>query len=393
MEFTILMPCLNEAETVATCVRKARTWLDERGFDGEVLIADNGSSDGSQELAQAAGARVIAAPRRGYGAALRAGIEAAKGRYTIMGDADDSYDFSNLDAFVEPLRSGYPLVMGNRFSGGIEPGAMPVLHRYLGNPVLSYLGRWLFGLNCADFHCGQRGFDTAAMRLLGLHSPGMEFASEMVVKAALTGWEVAEVPVRLYPDGRSRPPHLKTWRDGWRHLRFLLAFCPRWLYLIPGLSMLLLGLGLWIWLLPSSRTVAGVTFDIHTLSAASVFLSLGHLTLLFSFLAKRFAVAFGLHPRPAWTLRLEFWTNLEIGLIVASVLGLSGFLLCGSALRVWIESGLGNLNPERTLRLMIPGATLIVLAAQTALASFFAWLISFARENQAVAVGDSNQGG
>src|SRR5215469_13786108 len=241
LELTILMPCLNEAETVATCVRKARGFLERAGIDGEVLVADNGSSDGSPELARDAGARVVRVVEKGYGSALLGGIRAAYGKFVIMGDADDSYDFSQLDAFVNGLRAGNTLVMGHRFRGGIRPGAMPPLHRYLGNPVLSFAGRLFFSSRVGDFHCGLRGMDREAVLKLGLRAPGMEFASEMVVKATLAGWRIAEVPTVLSPAGRSRPPHLRSWRDGWRHLRFLLMMTPRWLMLYPGLSLILVG--------------------------------------------------------------------------------------------------------------------------------------------------------
>lgn len=238
-ELTILMPCLNEAETLARCITKARAFLIRSGIVGEVLIADNGSTDGSQQIAAVQGARVVAVKKKGYGSALLGGIHAARGRYVIMGDSDDSYDFSRLDGFVEKLRDGCQLVMGNRFLGGIEPGAMPALHRYLGNPVLSTIGRLFFRSPCGDFHCGLRGFDRDAVLALDLQSPGMEFASEMVVKATIRELRIAEVPTTLSPDGRSRPPHLKSWRDGWRHLRFLLLFSPRWLFLFPGAALFL----------------------------------------------------------------------------------------------------------------------------------------------------------
>ena len=241
VELTILMPCLNEAETVATCVRKARRFLERTGIEGEVLVADNGSSDGSPELAREAGARVVRIANKGYGSALLGGIDAARGRFVIMADADDSYDFSQLDAFVESLRAGNTMVVGHRFRGGIRPGAMPWLHRYLGNPVLSFAGRLFFSSKIGDFHCGLRGFDRAAALRLGLRAPGMEFASEMIVKATLANWRIAEVPTVLSPDGRSRAPHLRSWRDGWRHLRFLLMMSPRWLMLYPGACLVAVG--------------------------------------------------------------------------------------------------------------------------------------------------------
>ncbi|MHC5072213.1 MAG: glycosyltransferase family 2 protein, partial [Planctomycetota bacterium] len=240
-ELSIVMPCLDEAETLATCIEKARGFLERTGVAGEIVIADNGSSDGSQDIARSLGARVVDVSRKGYGAALMGGIRAARGRYVIMGDADDSYDFATLDPFLERLRAGCQLVMGNRFRGGIKPGAMPPLHRYLGNPVLSGIGKLLFRSPCGDFHCGLRGCSKTAIEQLDLRTSGMEFASEMVVKATLHGLEVAEVPTTLSPDGRSRPPHLHSWRDGWRHLRFLLMFSPRWLFLLPGISLIVLG--------------------------------------------------------------------------------------------------------------------------------------------------------
>src|SRR5271165_1983666 len=264
-EFTILMPCLNEAETLANCISKARAFIARSGCTGEVVIADNGSTDGSEAIAEANGARVVHVVERGYGSALLGGIRAARGRYVIMGDSDDSYDFSDLDAFVDKLRDGHALVMGNRFKGGIKPGAMPPLHRYLGNPVLTTVGRIFFRSPCGDFHCGLRGFDRAAILGLDLQAPGMEFASEMVVKATIHNLNIAEVPTTLWPDGRTRPPHLRSWRDGWRHLRFLLLFSPRWLFLYPGIGLMVAGAIMMAWLLPAPRTIGGVTFGIHTL--------------------------------------------------------------------------------------------------------------------------------
>ena len=250
LELTILMPCLNEAETIATCIQKALRFLHHSGIRGEVLIADNGSTDGSREIAAELGARVVRVAERGYGAALKAGIQAAHGRYVIMGDADDSYDFSNLSPFVTKLREGAELVMGNRFKGGIAPGAMPGLHKYLGNPVLSGIGRLFFNAPVGDFHCGLRGFDRRAIATLGLESSGMEFASEMVVKATLRQKAIVEVPTTLSPDGRSRPPHLRSWRDGWRHLKFLMLFCPKWLFFYPGVALLAAGVASLLWLVP-----------------------------------------------------------------------------------------------------------------------------------------------
>ena len=266
-ELTILMPCLNEAETLATCIRKAKGFLARTGISGEVLIADNGSSDGSPELAEELGARVILVRQKGYGAALMGGIEAARGQYTIMGDADDSYDFASIDQFIDRLRGGADLVMGNRFNR-IQPGAMPLMHRYLGNPVLSFIGRLFFHIPVSDFHCGLRGFNTAKIRMLGLQTTGMEFASEMIVRSVLAGFSIAEVPITLYPDGRSRPPHLRTWRDGWRHLKFLLMYSPRWLYLVPGFLLLGVGLVLAFALLFGPLKLANIVLDLNTLLVA-----------------------------------------------------------------------------------------------------------------------------
>src|ERR1700761_8487272 len=285
-ELSILMPCLNEAETLGQCLAKAQGFLRRTGIRGEVIVADNGSTDGSQTIAASNGARVVAIKERGYGSALIGGIRAARGTYVIMGDSDDSYDFSNLDQFVEKLRAGYEMVMGNRFLGGIMPGAMPPLHRYLGNPVLSTIGRVFFRSPCSDFHCGLRGFRRDAILRLDLQAPGMEFASEMVVKATINKLRFAEVPIKLHPDGRSRPPHLRSWRDGWRHLRFLLLFSPRSLFLYPGFIMFAAGLLAMAWLLPGSRTVGGVTFDIHTLLYAAMLVAIGFQSMFFWAFAK-----------------------------------------------------------------------------------------------------------
>ena len=269
-ELTILMPCLNEAETIERCIVKASGFLARTGIRGEVVVADNGSTDGSQALAQALGARVVAVAARGYGAALIGGIRAARGTYVVMGDSDDSYDFSALDGFVEQLRAGNHLVMGNRFKGGLKPGAMPPLHRYLGNPVLTAIGRLFFKSPCGDFHCGLRGFHRDSILALNLQAPGMEFASEMVVKSTIHGLRISEIPTVLHPDGRSRPPHLRSWRDGWRNLRFLLLYSPRWLFLVPGVCLMLAGISGMAWLLPRARTVGAVTFDVHTLYYAAL---------------------------------------------------------------------------------------------------------------------------
>jgi glycosyltransferase involved in cell wall biosynthesis len=370
-ELTILMPCLNEAETLAICIGKARGWLERSGVRGEVVIADNGSTDGSQAIATSAGARVVPIEAKGYGSALLGGIRAARGRYVIMGDSDDSYDFGNLDAFLSALRAGHALVMGNRFQGGIKPGAMPALHRYVGNPVLSTIGRLFFHSPCGDFHCGLRGFDRAAILDLDLQAPGMEFASEMVVKATLHGLSIAEVPTTLSPDGRSRPPHLRSWRDGWRHLRFLLLFSPRWLFLYPGLGLLGSGLALMAWLVPHPRIVAGVTLDIHTLFYASLAVVVGFHSALFYVFARLYGMREGLAPPDERFLRLTRAVTLEAGLLAGLMLLLVGVGLAVLAVSTWNQAAFGDLAPERAMRLVIPSGTCILLAFQTAYGAFF----------------------
>jgi len=379
VELTILMPCLNEAATIARCVEKARRFLQEAAIAGEVLIADNGSTDGSGALAEAAGARVIHAPERGYGAALRAGIGAARGDYVIMGDADDSYDFARLEAFVEKLRAGLPLVMGNRFQGGIRPGAMPLLHRYLGNPVLSFVGRLFFHTGVGDFHCGLRGFGRERILSLGLRTPGMEFASEMVVKAALAGWPIAEVPTTLSPDGRGRPSHLRSWRDGWRHLRLLLLFSPRWLFLYPGLTFLLAGVFLTGALYFAPLRIAGAGLDVHTMLYASAAALLGLQLCVFALFARLSAQNASLLPRNAALERLLETVTLERGLALGLGAALAGFLWSASAFWQWREAGFGALDPRVVMRDTIPAAALMVGGMEVSLASF---LVSVLRLNE-----------
>jgi glycosyltransferase involved in cell wall biosynthesis len=378
-EVTVLMPCLNEAVTVGRCVQKARDFLQRAGISGEVLVADNGSTDDSRERAETAGARVVAVAQRGYGAALAAGIAAAHGRFVIVGDADDSYDFSRLEAFVEHLRRGYPLVMGNRFRGGIRPGAMPALHRYLGNPVLSFIGRLLFGTAVRDFHCGLRGFDRAAVLSLGLRTHGMEFASEMVVKAALAGWRIAEVPTTLHPDGRGRPPHLRSWRDGWRHLRFLLLFSPRWLFLYPGLALLALGSALTLALYFAPLRVGAAGLDIHSMLYASAGAMLGMQLCLFSLFARVSAQNAGLLPRQPVLERLLRVLTLERGLLAGIAWMLAGLLWSAAVFWQWREAGFGALDPRVVMRDTIPAATLMVSGMELMLASF---LLSVLRLNE-----------
>jgi glycosyltransferase involved in cell wall biosynthesis len=371
LELSIIMPCLNEAETLATCIGKARDYLERHKIAGEVLIADNGSSDGSREIATNSGARVVPIPERGYGSALRGGIAAAKGQYIIMGDADDSYDFTNLSPFLEKLRQGYDLVMGNRFQGGIKPGAMPVLHKYLGNPVLTWLGRLFFGSPCGDFHCGLRGFSKQAIEQLNLRTTGMEFASEMVVKASLYGLKITEVPTTLSPDGRSRPPHLKTWRDGWRHLRFLLMYSPRWLFLYPGLALMFLGFVATIWFIPQPK--------VHTLLYSATALIIGFQIVSFAVFTKAFAISEGLLPEDRKLRRFLRYINLEVGLIIGVILFLLGMGGSLYALYIWNARLYGALDPAVTMRIVIPSVTALALGVQVVFSSFFLSVLGLKR--------------
>jgi len=375
-ELTILMPCLNEAATVGSCIAKARGFLERAGIEGEVLIADNGSQDGSRALAERAGARVVDVAKRGYGAALAGGIAAARGRYIIMGDADDSYDFGRLDGFVARLREGYPLVMGNRFRGGIRKGAMPFLHRYVGNPVLSFVGRLLFRTRVGDFHCGLRGFDREAVRSLQLRTTGMEFASELVVKAALARWRIAEVPTTLSPDGRGRPPHLRTWRDGWRHLRFLLLFSPRWLFLYPGLALLATGVALTSALYLTPLHFLGAGLDIHSMLYASAAALLGMQLCLFALFARVSAQNAGLLGRRPDLDKLLRVLTLERGLLLGLGLALCGLLWSAAAFWQWREAGFGALDPRVVMRDTIPATSLMVGGMEIMLASFLLSVLS-----------------
>src|ERR1700721_2464326 len=365
------MPCLNEAETVATCVRKAIGFLASSGISGEVLVADNGSTDGSQALATEAGARVVPVSDKGYGNALMGGIISARGKYIIMGDADDSYDFTNLMPFVDELRQGAARVRGTRFAGGLAPGAMPPLHRYLGNPVLSFVGRLFFRSKIGDFHCGLRGFSRDAVMALHLQATGMEFASEMVVKAALAGQRVTEVPTTLAKDGRSRPPHLHTWRDGWRHLRFLLLFSPRWLFFLPGLVLLIAGLVVGAIVIPHPFTVGTVTFDVATLGAASAAVVIGFQSVLFWLFTQVYAGSEGFLPEEPKVQRLLEKLSLERGLLLAVAIGLAGLAGLIVSLLYWNGQRFSHLNYEHSLRLMIPSVTALVVSSQVILGTFF----------------------
>jgi hypothetical protein len=372
VELTVVMPCLNEAETVATCVRKAVQFIADSGIDGEVVVADNGSTDGSRQLAADAGARVVPIPERGYGNALMGGIIAARGEYVIMGDADDSYDFTNLMPFITELRKGNELVMGNRFKGGIAPGAMPPLHRYLGNPVLSFIGRLFFPSAIGDFHCGLRGFRRDSAIALGLQATGMEFASEMVVKATLAKQKVTEVPTTLVKDGRSRKPHLRSFRDGWRHLRFLLLFSPRWLFFYPGLVLLLVGLGLGAAVaIGGPVTVGGVSFDVDTLVACGACVDIGFQAILFWLFTQVYAGAEGFLPTEPKVQTLLGKLSLERGLLAGVAVGLAGLIGLIFSLTYWQSHAFGHLNYEHALRMVVPSVTALVLSCQLILGTFF----------------------
>jgi glycosyltransferase involved in cell wall biosynthesis len=372
LELTVVMPCLNEAETVAICVTKAMRWIRDAGVDGEVVVADNGSTDNSRELAEAAGARVVIVRRKGYGNALMSGIRAARGTYVIMADADDSYDLENLGPFLARLRSGDDLVMGNRFKGGIEPGAMPWLHKWIGNPVLSGIGRLFFRTPVRDFHCGIRGFRKDSILALGLRSGGMEFASEMVVKASLAKLQIHEVPTTLRPDGRSRAPHLRSFRDGWRHLRFLLLFCPRWVFVYPGLIALSIG----------AVGTTALTFgsfgrlDIAGLLYAAALMIIGYQALWFGLLMQSYAETRGILPVRARVSRFERAHTLERGLILGVGMIVFGVIVALLSFIRWRQADFGALNPSTNVRTITPAILGLVMGSQTILGSFSIGILS-----------------
>ncbi|MBC7390195.1 MAG: glycosyltransferase [Opitutaceae bacterium] len=371
LELTILMPCLNEAETLQLCIKKANQYLKENSVNGEVLIADNGSTDGSQHIATKEGARVIDVPIKGYGAAIIHGINSARGKYIIMGDSDDSYDFLKLNPYVDKLRDGFDLVMGNRFLGGIEKGAMPFLHKYLGNPVLSFIGRLFFKINIRDFHCGLRGFNKKSIKALNLQTTGMEFASEMVVKAALFKLKIGEVPTILSQDGRTRPPHLRTWRDGWRHLRFLLLFSPAWLFFYPGILTFVVGLLGVITLSMVSISIGDITLDIHTLLYSSFATIMGFQAILFYLLSRTFAINFNLTPESDVFNKLWNYFSLEIGLICGFVALMIGLGFSIYSILEWKKASFGFLDPVKQMRFTIPAVTIMILGIQLIFFSFF----------------------
>lgn len=379
LEISVVLPCLDERETVGICVAKAMATLQAAGLRGEVIVADNGSTDGSVEIAQAAGAKVVHVAQRGYGNALKGGIDAARGVYVLMADSDDSYDFRHIPRFVEHLRDGDDLVMGNRFQGGISRGAMPFLHRYLGNPVLTALGRLFFHSPSHDFHCGLRAFRKDSYQRMDIRSTGMEFASEMVVKASLLHMKVTEVPTTLSPDGRNHPPHLRTWNDGWRHLRFLLMYSPRWLFLYPGIFSILLGVVVCLWLLPGPRRIGNIIFDVHTLAYAFGSMLVGFQLVAFAVFTKVFAIIEGLLPEDPRMNQLFRYVKLETGLIVGAVLiviGVAGSLF---ALSTWAQSNFGSMNSERLLRIVMPSVFALTLGPQVVFSSFFMSILGLRR--------------
>ena len=377
LELTILMPCLDEAETLAVCIDKAQAYLASSGVDGEVLIADNGSTDGSQAIAIAHGARVVGIAAKGYGSALIGGIQAAGGEYVIMGDADDSYDFSALNGFLERLRAGDELVMGNRFRGGIAPGAMPPLHKYLGNPVLSTIGRMLFRSPIKDFHCGLRGFNRASVLGLHLQTSGMEFASEMVVKSTLGGLRVSEVPTTLKKDGRSRRPHLRSWRDGWRHLRFLLIFSPRWLFLIPGIVAMVIGFLGSVFLAIGPIKLGSIGLDVSSQIYLMALAVVGYQGLLFAILTKIYAQHEGFNiPRGRSFERLEKRLSLESLAVLGVLLFLVGLAIAIVQFSLWAGGGFGALDPTATIRIAVPAVLFMILGAQSIMAGMFLGVLS-----------------
>ena len=370
------MPCLNEAETLAACIQKAHQAIEKGGLAAEIIVADNGSTDGSQVVARELGVLVIPVARKGYGSALIGGIDAAGGAFVVMGDADDSYDFTAIGPLVDKLREGYDLVVGNRFLGGIQPGAMPWLHRWIGNPVLTLISRLFFHTPVGDMHCGLRAFRKDAYESMRLRSTGMEFASEMVIKASLKGMRIAEVPVTLRPDGRSRPPHLRTWRDGWRHLRFMLLFSPRWLFLYPGLALFAVGVILSGLLITGPLRVGGVTLDIHTLLVAGFLALLGYQLVLFAVFTKIFAMRMGFHPPHPALQRLFKYVTLEVGLVAGTLMVIAGVAGLILAVISWHAVGFGTLDPSLTMREVIPAVLLLAIGTQTVFASFFISILS-----------------
>ena len=377
---TVVMPCLNEAQTLETCIKKAQSYFTNNNIDGEIIIADNGSTDGSQELAQKLGAKVVSIPEKGYGNALKGGINQAKGDYIIMGDADDSYDFSKLELFINKLNEGADFVIGNRFKGGIEKNAMPFLHKYLGNPVLSFLGRLFFNSKIGDFHCGLRGFTKEAYQKLELTTSGMEFASELIVKAHLNNLNIAEVPTILHKDGRNRKPHLNTWQDGWRHLRFLLLYSPKWLFFYPSVLMMLTGFILSLFLIIAPIKIGNIVFDVHTLLYSTALFIIGFQFFVFYGLTKVFAVTHKLLPKSDRYDAIFKFISLEKGIVIGFLFTIIGIILSIFGFSIWSKENFGPLNVTETLRIIIPAVSIIVIGIQIILFSFFFSILGLRNE-------------
>ncbi len=380
---SVVLPCLNEADTLEVCIKKAQTGIKNSNIAGEIIVADNGSTDSSIEIAERLGARVVRVKEKGYGNALMGGIEAARGKYVLMGDADDSYDLQEIPRFVAKLDENYELVMGCRLPGGggtVEKNAMPLLHRWWGNPMFSFMARLWFNAPFHDVHCGMRAFTKDFYKSLDQRCTGMEFATEMTIKASLYGHKVTEIPITLYPDGRtSHPPHLKTFRDGWRHLRLYLLYTPRWLFLLPGIFLILLGIISYALALPN-LTVVGVRFDVHTLLFGSLFILCGYQAIVFAVFTKTFAISEGLMPEDPKLNKLFEIVNLEKGLIVSLLMLVAGIILLLVAVNQWRLTGFGLLDYSQTMRLVIPGATLTALAVQTLFSSFFMSILGMKRK-------------
>jgi glycosyltransferase involved in cell wall biosynthesis len=382
MELTILMPCLNEAETIGTCIKKANEWLKKNKVDGEVLISDNGSKDGSQKIAIDLGARIVHANEKGYGAALICGILNAKGKYVIMGDSDDSYDFSSLTPFLEKLRQGYDLVMGNRFKGGIAKGAMPAIHQYFGTPLLSFIGRLFFKSSIRDIQCGLRGFKQDIVTKLQLQTLGMEFASEMIVKASLFRLNITEVPTTLSVDGRSRPPHLRTWPDGWRHLRFYLMHSPKWLFYIPGFSLFFIGLILMLLTIVNPfELIKGIHLDTNTLLFGGVFIITGFSCITLGLFTRTYATEEGFLPKNKLDDKLENFFTLELGILLGLLIFFCGLAGAIYSLYIWQQAKFGDLEYKQIWRIVVPSATLILLGTQFLFSSFFLGILKIKRKN------------
>ncbi len=381
-EISIVMPCLNEAETIASCIRKARRAIAAGKLRAEIVVADNGSADGSREIAERNGVRVVPVEMKGYGAALREGVLAASGRYIIIGDSDDSYDFSAILPFVERLREGYDLVMGCRLpsgGGAIMPGAMPWKNRWIGNPALSRMGRLFFRIPVTDFHCGLRGFSKEAFLRMNMNTTGMEFASEMVIKAGLLNMRIAELPVTLYRAGRSRPPHLRPWKDGWRHLRFMLLYAPRWLFLLPGIMLMSIGAVFFAALLPGPLTIGSIHFDTNTLMVSAMAILLGFQLCSFYLFTRRFALSEGLLPSGTWMSKLSSVATLEGSILVGIAIALGGGAVLASAAISWARQDFGPLSYPESLRRVIPGVTMIILGVQWFFSSFFMSILGLPR--------------